>query len=76
MQGLHVQFTLFDWWDEYRDVAGSKRWARAVLARYVGDPRVAFVELKNEIDPADAAALAWTRALVPWLRGYLRGRRL
>jgi hypothetical protein len=72
--GLHVHFTLFDWWNEYRDVAGSKRWARAVLAPYVGDPRVAFVELKNELDPADAGALAWTRELVPWLRAFLRGR--
>ena len=72
--GLHVHFTLFDWWDEYRDVAGSKRWAQAVLAPFVGDPRVAFVELKNELDTADGDALAWTRELVPWLRGYLRGK--
>jgi hypothetical protein len=72
--GLHVHFTLFDWWDEYRDVAGSKRWAGAVLAPYVGDPRVAFVELKNELDPSDGEALAWLRELVPWLRGFLHGR--
>lgn len=71
--GLHVHLTLFDWWGEYQDVAGSKRWARAVLAPYVGDPRVAFVELKNELDSADPAAVAWARELVPWLRDYLRG---
>ena len=72
--GLHVHFTLFDWWAEYGDMAGSKRWARAVLEPYVGDPRLAFVELRNEIDTRDAEALAWTRELVPWLRGLL-GRR-
>ena len=72
--GLHVQLTLFDWWGSYRDLAGSKQWARAVLERYVGDPRIAFVELRNEIDTTDVDALAWTRALVPWLRDLLRGQ--
>jgi hypothetical protein len=70
---LHVQLTLFDWWYAYADHAGSKRWLRALLAPYVGDPRVAFVELRNEIDPANAAAVEWARELVPWLRGHLRG---
>jgi hypothetical protein len=72
--GLHVHFTLFDWWDEYRDVAGSKRWARTVLEPYVDDPRIAFVELKNEIDTTNAQALAWARELLPWTRALLRGR--
>ena len=72
--GLHVHFTLFDWWAEYDDIEGSKRWARAVLKPYIGDPRLAFVELRNEIDTKDAQALAWTRELVPWLRDLL-GRR-
>ena len=70
--GLHVHLTLFDWWDEYRDIEGSKRWARAVLTPYVGDRRIAFVELKNELDTTDRAALQWTRELVPWLRSLLR----
>ncbi|MEO5574588.1 MAG: hypothetical protein ABIR67_09005, partial [Gaiellaceae bacterium] len=73
-RGLHVQLTLFDWWGEYRDVEGSKRWARAVLEPYVGDARVAFVELRNEIDPANGEALAWARELVPWLRDLLGGQ--
>ena len=72
--GLHVHFTLFDWWGEYDDVEGSKLWARAVLEPYVGDPRIAFVELRNEVDTTDERALAWTRELVPWLRDLLRGR--
>ncbi len=70
--GLHVHLTLFDWWEEYRDIEGSKRWARAVLAEYVGDRRIAFVELKNEVDTTDRAALQWTRELVPWLRNLLK----
>ena len=73
-RGLHVQLTLFDWWGEYSDLEGSKRWARAVLAPYAGDARIAFVELRNEIDTANGEALAWARELVPWLRGLL-GRR-
>jgi hypothetical protein len=71
--GLHVQLTLFDWWAGYADRAGSRRWARELLAPFVGDTRLAFVELRNELDPADPAALAWARELVPWLRSYLRG---
>lgn len=69
--GLRVQLTLFDWWGDYRDVEGSKQWARAVLERYVGDARIAFVELRNEIDTTDADAVTWTRELVPWLRDLL-----
>jgi hypothetical protein len=70
--GLRVQLTLFDWWGAYRDIEGSKRWTRAVLEPYVGDPRIAFVELRNEIDTTDEDALSWTRELVPWLRHLLR----
>jgi hypothetical protein len=70
-EGLHVQLTLFDWWGEYRDVVGSKLWAGRLLGPYVGDPRVAFVELRNEIDPADPNAVAWARELIPWLRALL-----
>jgi hypothetical protein len=73
-RGLHVQLTLFDWWGEYDDVDGSKQWASAVLEPYVGDPRIAFVELRNELDTRDPAALAWARELVPWLRTLLAGR--
>ena len=69
--GLHVHFTLFDWWGEYGDVAGSKEWARAVLEPYVGDPRLAFVELRNEIDTGNGEALVWAVELVPWLRNLL-----
>ena len=71
--GLHVQLTLFDWWFDYADRSGSKRWAETILAPYVGDARIAFVELRNELDPADAGAVPWARELLPRLRAYLRG---
>lgn len=70
--GLRVQLTLFDWWGAYRDVDGSKQWARAVLKPYIGDPRIAFVELQNEVDASDPDAVAWMREMVPWLRSLLR----
>ena len=66
--GLKVQLTLFDWWSTYSDVAGSTAWARAIVGPYAGNPEIAFVELQNEIDPTNAAAMAWARAELPAVR--------
>jgi hypothetical protein len=66
--GLSVKLTLFDWWSEYADVDNSIVWALNVLWPYVDDPRVIAVELKNEIPPNDAAAIAWARELIPAIR--------
>jgi hypothetical protein len=66
--GLLVELTLFDWWHAYEDVAGSRRWAEALLSRYAGDPRIAFVELKNELRPQDGGAGEWAAELIPYLR--------
>lgn len=66
--GLQVELTLFDWWHDYRDIAGSRRWAAALLSRYAGDARIAFVELKNELQPQDEGAVEWAAALIPYLR--------
>ena len=77
--GLHVQLTLFDWLGQhglagsYTDVDGSKRWAAALLAPYAGDPRIACVELQNELDPHDPAAVTWARVLLPYVQGVVRG---
>jgi hypothetical protein len=65
--GLAVQLTLFDWWASYDDVAGSRRWMQAVLAGRADDPVVALVELQNEIDPGDPAAMRWARTMLPQL---------
>ena len=67
-RGLRVELTLFDWWHAYADLAGSRRWAAAVLSPYAGDARIAFVELKNELRPQDEGASAWAAALIPYVR--------
>ena len=66
--GLRVELTLFDWWHDYWDVAGSRRWVAALLSRYVGDERIALLEVKNELRPQDAGASEWAAALIPYVR--------
>jgi Cellulase (glycosyl hydrolase family 5) len=66
--GLRVELTLFDWWHDYGDVSGSRRWAAALLSRYAGDERIVFVELKNELRPQDPGAGEWAAALIPYVR--------
>jgi hypothetical protein len=63
--GMTVKLTLFDWWSGYSDVSGSSAWATAILAPYKNDPRILAVDLQNELDPDNAAALAWAKKLVP-----------
>ncbi|WP_328466601.1 cellulase family glycosylhydrolase [Actinoplanes sp. NBC_00393] len=66
--GLSVKLTLFDWWAGYSDVANSIAWANAVLAPYADDPRVIAVEVKNEFQPNDTAAVTWVREVIPAIR--------
>ncbi|MBI3967939.1 MAG: cellulase family glycosylhydrolase [Chloroflexi bacterium] len=66
--GLRVQLTLFDWWKSYGDVNGSKRWASGILSAYTSDPRIAFIELQNEIDPSDTRVMGWVHAILPCVR--------
>jgi hypothetical protein len=70
--GLRVELTLFDWWHAYADIAGSRRWAAAVLSPYAGDARIALVELQNEIRPQDAGATEWAADLIPFVRALAR----
>jgi len=70
--GLRTQVTLFNGYKAY-DVAWSKTWAAGMLLRLAGDRRIAFVELQNEVDPTNAAAMTWARALMPVVRGLLHG---
>lgn len=69
-RGLYVQLTLFDQWFEWTDMRGSRSWAGALLTPYVGDPRIAFVELRNELAPKPDP-IAWARAMVPFVRRVL-----
>jgi hypothetical protein len=70
--GLRVALSLFDRWGNYRDLTGSRQWAAALLPNK-GARRVAFVELRNEIDPTDAQAMAWARQLLPYVRDAAGG---
>lgn len=72
-QGLGVHLTLFDLWNRPADVAGSKRWVRSLLSSYRHDPRIVLVELHNEVPPNDPAAIAWVRAMLPYLSKVLPG---
>ncbi len=66
--GLRVQLTLFDWWLDYGKLTESKHWADAILSPYHDDPRIAFIELQNELESADPAALVWARSMIPCVR--------
>ena len=65
---LTVQLTLFDWWSAYTDTSGSDQWIDALLAPYQNDPEIAFIDVKNEIDPGDAQAMAWLEHELPVVR--------
>jgi hypothetical protein len=71
-RGLHVQLTLFDWWYSWPDRRGSRTWARELLTPYARDPRIAFVELRNEILPKKET-IAWARRMIPFVRRVLPG---
>ncbi|MFI5889884.1 cellulase family glycosylhydrolase [Actinoplanes sp. NPDC051513] len=66
--GLTVKITLFDWWDGYTDITGSTAWTNAILAPYRYDTRIIAIGLQNELDPTNAAAIAWAKKLVPVVR--------
>ncbi len=72
-RGLHVQLTLFDRWFDWTDIRGSQTWARELLAPYRDDPRIAFIELRNELAPVPEAT-TWARAMVPFVRRLLQRR--
>jgi hypothetical protein len=69
--GLRVQLTLFDWWSDYADTRGSDSWAAAILTPFRNDSRIAFCELKNEIDVGDIRALSWAGHELPEIRAAL-----
>jgi hypothetical protein len=70
--GLHVQLTLFDWWYRWPHVRESKQWVRDLLTPYVGDPRIAFVELRNEMLPKRETD-TWARKMIPYIRDLMGG---
>ena len=70
---LRVHLTLFDWWSRFADIDGSKQWAASLLSRYRHDPRIAVVELQNEVSPENRAAVAWVSRMLPYLSTVMPG---
>ena len=70
---LRVHLTLFDWWSGFSDIDGSKEWVSSLLSRYRDDPRIAVVELQNEIYPQNRAAVAWVTTMLPYLSTVMPG---
>jgi endo-1,4-beta-mannosidase len=68
---LRVHLTLFGRWHQYTDIGGSMEWASSLLSRYRDDPRIAVVELQNEVSPQDPEAVAWVRTMLPYLSTVL-----
>jgi len=65
---LTVQLTLFDWWSDYSDTSDSDAWVNALLAPYRSDSEISFIDVKNEIDPSDPAAMTWLKHELPVVR--------
>jgi endo-1,4-beta-mannosidase len=70
---LRVHLTLFDWWSRFTDIDGSKEWVSSLLSRYRDDPRIAVVELQNEVNPRNREAVAWVTTMLPYLSTVLPG---
>ena len=70
---LRVQLTLFDWWSRYTDIRGSKEWVSWLLSRFRHDPRIAALELQNEVNARNRAAVAWARTMLPYLSAVMPG---
>ena len=69
--GLHVHLTLFDWWSRYTDIAGSKQWVSSLLAPYKGNTLLSIVEVHNELDATNTAAVAWAKQIIPYVRSVV-----
>jgi endo-1,4-beta-mannosidase len=70
---LRVHLTLFDQWSQFTDIGGSKEWVSSLLSRYRDDPRIAVVELQNEVAPQNRAAVAWVTTMLPYLSTVMPG---
>lgn len=69
--GINVQLTLFDHFSSYGDLTGSAAWTKAVLAPYATDTRITFVEVQNEVDPANKNLIAWLRAEIALIHSVM-----
>ena len=72
-QGLGVQLSLFDWWSDYTDVAGSRAWLDGLFGGLTSKSSIALVELRNELPVDSPDAANWARELLPEVRRLLPG---
>jgi len=70
---LRIHLTLFDLWSRFSDIQGSQEWISSLLSRYRDDPRIEVVELHNEINPRDRAAVDWVTRMLPYLSNVMPG---
>ena len=70
---LRVHLTLFDQWSQFTNINGSKEWLSWLLSRYRDDPRIAVVELQNEVAPQNREAVAWVTTMLPYLSTVMPG---
>jgi hypothetical protein len=70
---LRVHLTLFDQWSQFTDIDSSKEWVSSLLSRYRDDPRIAVVELQNEVAPQNREAVAWVTTMLPYLSTVMPG---
>ncbi len=71
--GIKVQFTLFESFSAWTDIAGSEQWARAVLQGYANDKEIAFIDIHNEIDPDlnDPQEITWAKTMLPFVKSIV-----
>jgi len=65
---LKVHLTLFDGWDDYKDIAGSRQWADAIVKPYAADRRINILELQNEMPLYVPGSIAWAQTMIPYLQ--------
>jgi hypothetical protein len=70
--GLRVQLTLFGfyfgWTPLQSAVSNGATWINAVVRPFQNDPRIAYIDVQNEIDLTDPAKFAWLQALFPYVK--------
>jgi hypothetical protein len=75
--GLKVQLSLFDQFTDFDDIPDSVTWAHDLLEPVSGNPDVAFIDVRNELDTlpttANAQVSRWLDALLPAVKHDLPG---
>lgn len=66
--GLRTQITMFDWNADFIHTTDDTTWLNAILAPYHNDSRIAFIDLKNELDIFDTTQKAWLDVMWPLLK--------